>query len=264
MAEWFGIVPAAGAGTRLAPYRAPKELIQIGYRKAEGRLLPKTVIEYLLTSMRAGGIRRAFVPLSPAKADVFRYLGSGGQLDMDLAYLCQDTPLGMPAAIDLATPFLADRMVCMGMPDTVIAPADCFSRLVDFHTSHGADVTLGVFPTDHPERLAPVVIDVGTHRVRAIVDKPRTESPVRNTWGIAAWSPAFTELLHDYVATVRREPGRELLMSDVFMTAVDTGLRVHALDFESGEFHDVGTPEGLLHIRARFDLTADVPARSAL
>ena len=37
----FGIVPAAGVGSRLSPYRAPKELIQIGYRPVDGRLLDR-------------------------------------------------------------------------------------------------------------------------------------------------------------------------------------------------------------------------------
>jgi glucose-1-phosphate thymidylyltransferase len=264
MAGWFGIVPAAGAGSRLAPYRAPKELIQIGYREAGGRLLPKAAIEHLLTSMRDGGADRVMVVLSPGKAEILRYLGSGEQFGMDLAYVCQDVPRGMPGAIDLATPFLADRMVCMGMPDTVFTPAGCFAELTAFHAAIAADLSLGVFPTDHPERFAPVLIEPRTHRVRAIVDKPRTEPPARNTWGIAAWSPLFTELLHDYVATGRREPDRELLMSEVFMAAVDAGLRVHALAFESADFHDIGTPEGLLRTRARFETVGDVLAGSLL
>src|SRR5262249_27334554 len=97
----FGIVPAAGVGSRLSPYRAPKELIQIGYRAEDGRLLPKAAIEHVLTAMRDGGVDQALVVLSPAKAEVFRYLGSGRHLDLDLSYLCQEAPLGMPHALDL-------------------------------------------------------------------------------------------------------------------------------------------------------------------
>jgi glucose-1-phosphate thymidylyltransferase len=154
----FGIVPAAGVGSRLSPYRAPKELIQIGYRAEDGRLLPKAAIEHVLTAMRDGGVEQALVVLSPAKAEVFRYLGSGRHLDLDLSYLCQEAPLGMPHALDLGYPYLAGETVCMGMPDTILEPQDCFARLFAFHEATRADLSLGVFPTDQARSLAPVVV----------------------------------------------------------------------------------------------------------
>ncbi|HEY3902338.1 MAG TPA: sugar phosphate nucleotidyltransferase [Streptosporangiaceae bacterium] len=255
----LGIVPAAGAGTRLSPYRAPKELIQVGYRSADGQLLPKAAIEHVLTALAAGGANQAFVVLSPAKWDLFRYLGSGEHLGLDLAYLCQETPLGMPHAIDLATPFLAGQTVGMGMPDTIVAPQDCFAQLFDFHEGTRADLSLGVFPTAEPRALAPVVIEPGSHRVLAIMDKP-LDPPAANTWGIAVWSPLFTELLHDYVAAALRQPGRELLLSEVFADAITAGLRVHALAFDGGEFHDIGKPANVRRVRAWLEQDGDANA----
>jgi glucose-1-phosphate thymidylyltransferase len=252
----LGIVPAAGAGTRLSPYRAPKELIQVGYRSAGGQLLPKAVIEHVLTAMATGGADRTFVVLSPAKWDLFRYLGSGQHLGLDLAYLCQETPLGMPHAIDLATPFLAGQTVGMGMPDTIVAPQDCFAQLFDFHEGTRADLSLGVFPTAEARALAPVVIEPGSHRVLAIMDKP-LDPPAANTWGIAVWSPLFTELLHDYVVAALRQPGRELLLSEVFADAITAGLRVHALAFDGGEFNDIGKPVNVRRVRARLEHSGD-------
>jgi glucose-1-phosphate thymidylyltransferase len=262
MAERLGIVPAAGVGSRLSPYRAPKELIQVGYRSVGGRMLPKAAVEHVLTAMRDGGVDRAILVLSPAKWDVFRYLGCGQHLGLDLAYVCQEAVRGMPYALDLATPFMADQTVCMGMPDTVVAPEDCFARLFEFHDATGADLSLGVFPTGTPERLAPVVIEPRSHRVLAIVDKPE-KPPVANTWGVAVWSPAFTELLHSYVAEALLTHERELLLSDVFVTAMTAGLTVHALAFPSGEYHDIGTPEGLVRTRARLESVGDVLAAPA-
>ena len=255
----LGIVPAAGTGTRLSPYRAPKELIQVGYRSAGGQLLPKAAIEHVLTAMAAGGADRAFLILSPAKWDLFRYLGSGEHLGLDLAYLCQETPLGMPHAIDLATPFLAGQTVGMGMPDTIVAPPDCFAQLFDFHEGTRADLSLGLFPTAEPQALAPVVTEPGSHRVLAIMDKP-LDPPVANTWGIVVWSPVFTELLHDYVGAALRQPSGELLLSEVFADAVTAGLRVHALSFDGGEFHDIGKPANLMRARAWLENSGDVLA----
>ncbi len=248
----FGIVPAAGVGSRLSPYRAPKELIQIGYRHVDGRLLPKAAIEHVLSAMREGGVGQALVVLSPAKAEVFRYLGSGRHLDLDLSYLCQEAPLGMPHALDLGYPYLKGETVCMGMPDTILEPPDCFARLFAFHEATGADLSLGVFPTDQARSLAPVLVEPGSHRVLAVVDKPRVP-PADNTWGIAVWSGAFTELLHEHVAAGAPESGRESVLSEVFAAAVAAGLRVHALSFDRGRFHDIGTPSGVVRIRAALE-----------
>lgn len=236
----------------MLPYRAAKELIQIGYRTVGGRPLPQAAVEHVLHAMREGGVDRIMLILSPEKWEVFRYLGSGQHLGIDLAYLCQEDPLGMPHALDLAAPFLAGGTVCMGMPDTIVTPHDCYARLLEFHEAQQADLSVGVFPTDQPQALAPVVIEPGTHHVLAIVDKPETP-PASNTWGIAAWSPAFTELLHDFVGTALRAPRREMLLSDAFVSAVAANLRVRGLTFETGEFHDIGTPAGLLRARGRLE-----------
>lgn len=264
MARAFGVVPAAGIGSRLSPYRASKELIQVGYRRVDTdgatRLLPMAAIEHVLSAMRLGGVGNVLLTLSPAKWDIFRYLGDGRQLDMELAYLCQDEPRGMPHAIDLARPFLAGHTVCMGMPDTIVTPDDCFDRLLDFHEEHRADVSLGVFPTDEPQALAPVLIDPTSHHVLAVIDKPRVP-PVANTWGIACWSPAFTELLHDFVHHgTRATPGRESLLSDAFAGAVAAGLRVYGLAFESAEYYDIGTASGVLRARGLLESGHRLPA----
>ena len=236
----------------MLPYRAAKELIQVGYRMVDGRPLPRAAVEHVLGAMRAGGVDRIMVVLSPEKWELFRYLGAGRQLGVELAYLCQEEPLGMPHALDLATPFVAGGTVCLGMPDTIVTPPDCYARLLAFHEAQRSDLTLGVFPTDQPQSLAPVVIEPGTHHVLAIVDKPETP-PAANTWGIAAWSPAFTELLHDFVGSAGRAARGELLLTDVFVSAVAANLRVRALTFETGEFHDIGTPAGLLRARERLE-----------
>jgi glucose-1-phosphate thymidylyltransferase len=263
----FGVVPAAGVGSRLLPYRAPKELIQVGYRRAEtddtARLLPMAAVDHVLSVMRRGGIGNVLVTLSPAKWDIFRYLGDGRQLDLELAYLCQDEPRGMPHAIDLAWPFVAGRTVCMGMPDTIVTPEDCFDRLLDFHDAHRADLSLGVFPTDQPQALAPVLIERETCRVIAVVDKPEVP-PVANTWGIAAWSPGFSDLLHEFVtgasAASGGRAGCELLLSDVFAAAVAGGLRVFGLAFKSGSYYDIGTATGVIQAREHFEPSHRVPA----
>lgn len=255
----IGVVPAAGVGARLSRYRAPKELIQVGYQDAGGQPLPKAAIEHVLEAMRCGGVENVMLVLSPAKAEVFRYLGSGQQLGLALAYLCQEEPLGIPHALDLAAPYVADATVCMGMPDTIFTPRDSFAQLLQFHRDHRSELSLGVFPTTEPQSLAPVIIEPGTRRVLAIVDKPASP-PAANTWGIAVWSPAFTELLGGFVRAALDSRSGELLLSDAFIAAVEAGLRVHALSFEAGRFYDIGTPVGVVRARRWLESSDTVSA----
>lgn len=261
----LGIVPAAGGGSRLWPYRATKELIQVGYESVttgDGTTqpVPKAAIDHVLDAMRRGGVDSAFVVLSPVKWEVFRYLGSGGQRDMRVGYLCQEEPKGMPHALDLAYPFVGDRTVCMGMPDTLLQPADCFARLLAFHEKQDADLSLGLFPVADPRAFAPVVLDPDTGRVLDIVDKPEVP-PVSTVWGIAAWSPAFGELLHEFVRTPEAGAAGEGLLSEAFLLAARSDrLRVFGLAFDTGQYHDIGTPAGLVQVRRRFEADPGGPA----
>jgi glucose-1-phosphate thymidylyltransferase len=260
----LGIVPAAGRGSRLGLYRATKELIQVGYETVETddgatQLVPKAAIDHVLGAMRRGGVRSAFVVLSPVKWEIFRYLGSGELRDMDVAYLCQEESQGMPHALDLAHPFVGDRTVCMGMPDTLVAPADCFAQLLAFHDKRGADLSLGLFPVADPRSFAPVVLDPVTGRVVDILEKPEVP-PVSTIWGIAAWSPAFGEFLHEFVRTAKAGPAREGILSEAFLQSAQSGLEVFGLPFDTGHYHDIGTPAGLAQVRRRFESGQGEPA----
>jgi len=147
-------------------------------------------------------------------------------------------PRGLADALDATFAWVRDRDVCLVLPDTLVAPDDALARVKAELDASRADLVLGVFPTDHPELLGPVrIADDG--RVLDVLDKP-ARTDVRNTWGMAAWSPRFTALLHEAVGA---EP--EVVLGAVFDRAVKTGLHVRAVAFADGRFVDVGTPAGL-------------------
>jgi glucose-1-phosphate thymidylyltransferase len=187
--------------------------------------------------------------LSPSKWEIAKFFMSGAQFNLFFGYLCQDEPLGMPGALDTAYSWIKDCTVCMGMPDTIVEPADCFEQLLRFHREKEADLSLGIFPTPNPETLAPVHIDPTSARVIEIFDKP-LRPPHFNTWGIAIWGPSFTELLHCYVQQrTELRAGQELILSSVFTEALVHGLKVYGKWFPQGKFYDIGTPEGLKSAR---------------
>jgi dTDP-glucose pyrophosphorylase len=166
----WGIVPAAGCGTRIQPLAFSKELLPVGSRVQGGVERPRAVSEYLIERMtRAGADRICFV-ISPAKSDILRYYGSGLG-SAHVVYAVQPEPRGLCDAIFRALPLIdpADTVV-IGLPDTIWFPEDGLAALPDDR------LALLLFPVDRPE-LFDAVITARDGRVLEIrVKQPKPGS----------------------------------------------------------------------------------------
>lgn len=251
----IGLVPAAGRGSRLAPFPCPKELFPVGYQDylvgdtIEKR--PKVVSQYLIENMQTAGAKRLFIILGEGKGDIMSYYGNGSRFGLEVAYLYQQQLTGMPGALDLATPHIAGATVVFGMPDTIIEPHDLFSQLLTKHQEHDADLTLGLFPTDNPSKFGMVEIDADNN-VISTIDKPK-QTELTLMWGCACWSPRFTELLHTFL-TDNPFSGREIVLGDVFDEALRRNYTVKGIPFQDGQYIDIGTAAELNSALKRFHL----------
>jgi len=61
----WGIIPAAGNGTRIQPLAFSKELLPVGDRGDRER--PKAISEYLIERLAAGGADKICFVISPGK-----------------------------------------------------------------------------------------------------------------------------------------------------------------------------------------------------
>ena len=234
-----GLLPAAGRALRLRPYRSPKELIPLLLAGAEGAV-PTPVCHFALDALRVAGAARAFLVLSDDKLEVLRVLEDGRDYGLPLAYLVQPEPLGLTHVVRLAAPWLGEADVAFALPDTITFPEDALARLVARREATGADVMLGVFPTEEAARLAPVRLDAGG-RVLALWDKPAAPE-VHNTWGLVVWSARFTRFCAEWDERRTEAEGK---LTHAIEAAMGAGLAVHGLEFPGGVFRDVGTREGL-------------------
>ncbi len=249
----IGLIPAAGLAKRVSPLPGSKELFPVGFHEVESdghvRLCPTVVSQYLLDNMRRAGATKVWMVLGKGKWDILQYFGDGSDFGVRIAYLVMDRMWGMPYTLDQAWPWLNQSTVLFGMPDTIFTPPDAFARLVAQHRELRADVTLGIFPTDQPQRLSPVRLGEDG-RVLAITDKP-ARTDLANTWGCAVWSPCFSELMHAYLTAIA-PPQREVVLAEVFQHAMAAGLAVYGLFFDDGEYIDIGTPHDLVIAVRRF------------
>ena len=171
----WGIIPAAGAGTRIQPLAFSKELLPVGSRLEGGVERPRAVSEYLVERMvRAGATKICFV-VSPEKGGIMQYFG-GRAYSADVCYTVQPRPAGLCDAIFRARPLVApDESVIVGLPDTVWFPEDALCALVDDCLS------FLLFPVDRPELFDAVLTDESGRVLEIQVKRPDAAS--RWIWG---------------------------------------------------------------------------------
>lgn len=166
----WGIVPAAGAGSRIQPLAFSKELLPVGSRMVDGTERPRAVSEYLVERMILAGADRLCFVISPGKSDIVEYYG-GAVGPARICYAVQQRPAGLCDALFRALPFVApDEEVLVGLPDTVWFPADGFRAL-----SGGLSFLL--FPVARPELFDAVVTapDGAVREIQVKASAPATE-----------------------------------------------------------------------------------------
>lgn len=246
----IGLIPAAGQARRLAPLPCSKELFPIGYYKNTQGLHPKPVGMFLIERLVTAGVKQAFMIISKEKGDILRYFGKGEELGISLAYLIQETPRGMPDALNLAYDWVKDATIVFGMPDTIFTPLNAFSLLLDHHHRKGVDLSLGLFPTQKPERFGMVSFE-GEDQFIFTIDKPKI-SNLQFMWGIGCWSPVFTEFMHQYLKRNENQKDKEVVLGDVFQAAHESGISVKVVPFVDGEYIDIGSLDDLVIVSRRF------------
>src|SRR5436305_13372434 len=149
----WGIIPAAGRGSRIQPLAFSKELLPVGSRIENGSERPCAVSEYLVERMILGGADKICFVISPGKADILGYYGAGYG-ETSFAYVVQPQASGLCDAIFRAAPLIGpDEPVIVGLPDTVWFPERALAELPD-------DVlSFLLFPVEKPEFFDAVLLD---------------------------------------------------------------------------------------------------------
>ena len=187
MIRW-GIIPAAGLGTRLQPLAFSKELLPVGTRRDGNRERPRAVSEYLLERMLNAGVNRVCVVISPAKTDIVSYFG-GRIGEAPICYAVQQNPNGLCDALFSALPFVGETdEIYIGLPDTVWFPADGFEYLPD------GKFSFLLFPVPHPELFDSVLTD---HQGRVEHIQVKQQDAVSEwIWGAFKLTGAHLKSLH--------------------------------------------------------------------
>jgi glucose-1-phosphate thymidylyltransferase len=149
----WGIIPAAGQGTRIQPLAFSKELLPVGSQIDGGTERPKAVSEYLVERMVHAGVDRLCTVVAPGKSDILRYYGKHPH-SACFCFVVQPEPRGLCDALFRALPYIApDEHVLVGLPDTIWFPREGYCMLPD----HALSFLL--FPVDRPHLFDAVLTD---------------------------------------------------------------------------------------------------------
>lgn len=171
----WGIIPAAGIGSRIQPLAFSKELLPVGSYVDGSTERPRAVSEYLVERMVKAGADKICFVISPGKSDIIDYFG-GHSLSATIFYAVQEQALGLCDAIFRALPLIPpDEQVCIGLPDTVWFPDSALADLPD------ETLSLLLFPVEHPERFDAVV--TGDHSEVLEVQVKRAGASSKWIWG---------------------------------------------------------------------------------
>jgi glucose-1-phosphate thymidylyltransferase len=112
----WGIVPAAGIGSRIQPLAFSKELLPVGSRLDNGIERPCAVSEYLVERMIRGGADKICFVISAGKSDIIAYFGSNYGAAF-ITYVVQPRACGLCDAIFRAAPLIGpDESVMVAFP----------------------------------------------------------------------------------------------------------------------------------------------------
>ncbi len=161
----WGLIPAAGRGTRIQPLGFSKELLPIARRLENGSERPRAVSEFLVERLIAGGATKLCFVISSGKSDILEYFGASVR-GVPVCYVVQPEPAGLCDAIFRALPLVyPDEPVAIGLPDTIWFPENGLTALPD------DDLSFLLFSVEHPECFDVVITDPNG-RVRRIDVKP--------------------------------------------------------------------------------------------
>jgi tRNA (mo5U34)-methyltransferase len=228
----WGIIPAAGMGTRIQPLGFSKELLPVGSTKVGDVERPRAVSEFLVERMLAAGTHKICFVVGPGKSDIVQYYGSGVR-SADLCYVVQPKAGGLCDAIFRASSLIRpDDVVSVGLPDTIWFPEHGLATLPD-------DVlSFLLFPVDRPQVFDAVITDEHDNVLEIQVKHPDAKS--NWIWGAFQMPGA---VLHELEALWLERGRRDEYMGTLVNAYLQRGGRAVAV--RKGEAYvDVGTVHG--------------------
>lgn len=223
------VITAGGKGTRIAALNStlPKPLLPVA---------GKPVLEHEIECLVKQGITDIILTVGYMAEQICEYFGDGRELGAHIEYIREDVPLGTAGALYYLKGKVNDDFLLLN--GDMIFDVD-FRRLMDFHKSHKADVTLLVHPNDHPYDSGIIITDEN-----ACVQGWLTKEDERGWYSNCV--NAGIHVMSAHVLDILTEPKKTDLDRDLLKPMISSG-KIYA--YRSPEYvKDMGTPERIRQV----------------
>jgi NDP-sugar pyrophosphorylase family protein len=217
------VILAAGRGSRLHP-------ITVDRSKAMLPILGKPMIERVMESIAANGIREFVVVVSPDDRDVTRFFQQESSLDAEVAFVTQPERKGSGDALRWAAPLIRGEFIQSACDNLV--SADDIRRMVELWSaaprSNALLSLIKVLPEDIPKTG---IVEFDGTWVKRIVEKPRLEEAPSNIASMPLY--CFTPQILDYLDDLPLSPRGEYEIQPAIQALIDHHGGVRGIMFAS-------------------------------
>jgi len=240
----IGLFPAAGRATRLGlPAGQSKEVLEISSGRFAG--------DCLLNAYAEAKLDAAVVMHRQVKTDIAEHYKTHPIEGLPIRYhMVPPTPSTLHT-LGAALDHIPREAVALGFPDIQFNAPDAFVQLRRALENSTAEIVLGLFDTDRPDKVDMVDTD-DDGKVREIIIKP-THTELTSSWVLAVWRPRFTTWLRENLARLEKNHAGELYVGHALQAVMAEGWEVQSLYFEGAKLLDIGTPEDLQRAASFFD-----------
>jgi glucose-1-phosphate thymidylyltransferase len=206
----------------------PKQLIPVAN---------KPILFYGIEALRKAGIRDIGIVVGAARDRVRHLCGKGDRWGVRLAYIEQESPLGLGHAVLVAEPFIGGGPFVLYLGDNIIEKGiEPYVR--EFREKRPSSVIL---LSRVPEPSTYGVAELKEGRLLRIVEKP--DKPVSDLAVVGVY--LFDGLVFEAVKSVRPSPRNELEIADALQYLIDNGSEVIPR-LVTGWWKDIGTIEDVI------------------
>ncbi len=227
-----GLILAGGKGTRLYPMTHV-------FSKQLQPVYDKPMIYYPLSTLMLGGIKDILIISTPQDTPNYQtLLGDGSAWGINLQYVVQEKPAGLPQAFVLGEEFIGSDQSCLILGDNVFYGRLDFLRNGLTENSGG---TVFAYRVENPQEYGVVEFDKD-RKVISIEEKPKIPKSNFAIPGLYI----FDSNVSDYSKSLKPSARGEFEITDLQKIYLEQG-RLSVQQIGRGvAWLDTGTPESLL------------------
>jgi glucose-1-phosphate thymidylyltransferase len=229
-----GIILAGGAGTRLNPATTviSKQLLPV---------FDKPMVYYPLSTLMLANIRDILIISTPRDMPLYQQLlGTGEQWGLNLEYVIQPTPAGLPQAFILGESFIDDHPCVLVLGDNIFYGHD-LHHLYAKAMQQELGATVFAYHVHDPERYGVAEFDA-TGKVISLEEKPQYPKSNYAVTGLYFYDQNVVSLAHGLKPSARGE----LEITDLNRCYLERGLLNVKIMGRGHTWLDTGTHQSLL------------------